>query len=106
LCAPAEQVGRIEHEELLNALSKLEPEQREAVTLVGASGLSYEEVSEICNCPIGTVKSRVHRARVHLAKLLSIEHFNDLNGDPLAAALSAQSSRKGGWSSEYPGRRG
>src|SRR6266511_993438 len=68
-----EQAGRLEFEELPGALAKLPPDQREALILVGASGLSYEEAAQICGCPIGTIKSRVNRARGRLAELLSIE---------------------------------
>jgi RNA polymerase sigma-70 factor (ECF subfamily) len=55
------------------ALFKLAPEQREALMLVGASGLSYEDAAEICNCAVGTMKSRVNRARNKLASMLSME---------------------------------
>ena len=46
------------------------PDQREALILVGASGFSYEEAAEICGCAVGTIKSRVNRARTRLAELL------------------------------------
>jgi len=52
------------------ALQQLSPERREAVLLIGASGFSYEEAAEIAGCPIGTMKSRVARARADLAQLL------------------------------------
>jgi RNA polymerase sigma-70 factor (ECF subfamily) len=55
------------------ALYKLAPEQREALMLVGASGLSYEDAAEICACAVGTMKSRVNRARNKLAAMLSME---------------------------------
>lgn len=55
------------------ALLKLAPERREAVLLVGASGFSYEEAAEIAHCPIGTMKSRVARARADLARMLESE---------------------------------
>ena len=42
------------------ALSKLPPDQREALILVGASGFSYEEAAAICECAVGTIKSRVY----------------------------------------------
>ena len=45
------------------ALQQLLPDQREALILIGGSGLSYEEAAEICGCAVGTVKSRVSRAR-------------------------------------------
>lgn len=55
---------------LRNGLARLPDEQREALILVGAGGLSYEEASVVCGCAIGTVKSRVSRARKALAEIL------------------------------------
>jgi RNA polymerase sigma-70 factor (ECF subfamily) len=49
------------------ALQKLPVEQREALILVGAAGFSYEEAAETCGCAVGTMKSRVSRARSGLA---------------------------------------
>jgi RNA polymerase sigma-70 factor (ECF subfamily) len=50
-------------DELRLALGSLPDEQREALVLVGAGGFAYEEAADICNCAVGTVKSRVSRAR-------------------------------------------
>ncbi len=50
-------------DELRQALTMLPSEQREALILVGAGGFAYEEAAEICGCAVGTVKSRVSRAR-------------------------------------------
>jgi RNA polymerase sigma-70 factor, ECF subfamily len=66
-----EQDSRIEFEEFRVALAKLRPEEREALILVGASGFSYEEAAAICDCAVGTIKSRVNRARTRLSKLTS-----------------------------------
>ena len=52
------------------AFWQLAPEHREVLTLVGASGMSYEEAAAICRCPIGTVKSRVSRGRRELKEML------------------------------------
>ena len=52
------------------ALHELPDEHREALVLVGAAGLTYEEAAEICGCAVGTIKSRVNRARTRLLKLL------------------------------------
>ena len=54
------------------ALQRLPGDQREALILIGASGLSYKEAAGICGCAIGTMKSRVNRARSRLAEMLSI----------------------------------
>ena len=55
------------------ALGALPDEHREALILVGAAGLSYEEAAEICGCAVGTIKSRVSRARTKMARLLSLD---------------------------------
>lgn len=54
------------------ALVRLPEEQREALIMIGAMGLSYEEAAEICHVAIGTMKSRVNRARIRLADLLGL----------------------------------
>src|SRR6202007_874086 len=53
-----EQHSRVEFEEFRVALAKLPPDQREALLLVGATGFSYEEAAAICECAVGTIKSR------------------------------------------------
>jgi RNA polymerase sigma-70 factor (ECF subfamily) len=68
------------------ALAKLPEEQREVLIMVGATGLSYEEAAEICGVAIGTIKSRVNRARTKLAELLSIGGADDLGPDRTSAA--------------------
>jgi RNA polymerase sigma-70 factor (ECF subfamily) len=57
-------------DELRLGLGMLPPEQREALILVGAGGFAYEEAAEICGCAVGTVKSRVSRARKALQTIL------------------------------------
>jgi len=64
------QYGSLDLQDFKRALDKLPPDQREAIILIGASGFSYEEAAEICRCAIGTIKSRVSRARSHLQTLL------------------------------------
>src|SRR3981189_66825 len=84
-----EQTGRVEFEEFRVALAKLPPDQREALILVGASGFSYEEAAHICGCAVGTIKSRVNRARTRLAELMAIESVDDFGPDrELKAVLS------------------
>ncbi len=70
---PAEQNGHLDMADLRIALDKLPEDQREAIILVGASGFSYEEAAEICSVAVGTVKSRVNRARARLSVLLKLE---------------------------------
>jgi RNA polymerase sigma-70 factor (ECF subfamily) len=66
-----EQPGRLDLEDLRRALARLPADLRSALTLVGASGFSYGEAAAICGCAVGTVKSRVNRARARLAKQLA-----------------------------------
>lgn len=68
---PGSQESQLDMADLRIALQQLPEDQREAVVLVGASGFSYQEVADICRVPVGTVKSRVNRARNKLAVLLS-----------------------------------
>jgi len=57
-------------DELRRALAELPDDQREAIVLVGAGGFAYEEAAQICGCAVGTIKSRVSRARKALAMML------------------------------------
>lgn len=77
---PGGQEGQLDMTELRIALQHLPDDQREAVVLVGASGFSYQEVAEICGVPVGTVKSRVNRARNKLAALLGHAPRGDTGG--------------------------
>jgi RNA polymerase sigma-70 factor (ECF subfamily) len=93
LTSHPEQHGRLELTEFREALAKLPEEQREALILVGASGFSYEEAAEICGCAIGTVKSRVNRARTRLAELMSIQGVDDFGPDHETRAVLAGNRR-------------
>lgn len=73
-------------DELRLALSNLPDEQREALILVGAGGFAYEEAAEICNCAVGTVKSRVSRARRALHGILESGAFSH-DGRPADDAM-------------------
>jgi RNA polymerase sigma-70 factor (ECF subfamily) len=64
------QPGAADLEDFKVAFAQLSDDHREVLTLVGAAGASYEEAAEICGCAVGTVKSRVNRARARLAELL------------------------------------
>jgi RNA polymerase sigma-70 factor (ECF subfamily) len=59
------------------ALKQLPDEHREALILVGAAGLTYDEAAEICGCALGTIKSRVNRARARLLRLMDAEEASD-----------------------------
>ncbi len=64
------QEARSDLADLQSQLFALPPLLREALVLVGAQGMSYEEAAAICNVPVGTVKARVSRARRQLAGML------------------------------------
>lgn len=70
--------GRLQMREFNEAFAQLPDEQREALILVGAGGFSYEEAAEMCNVRVGTVKSRVNRARNRLTDLLDISEDDAL----------------------------
>lgn len=78
-----DQVVSLEQRELRQALDRLPDPMREALYLVFASGLSYPEAAQICGCAVGTIKSRVHRARIMLGRMLSVENPADLFQDPI-----------------------
>lgn len=78
-------------DELRQGLSMLPAEQREALILVGAGGFAYEEAAEICNCAVGTVKSRVSRARRALQAILesgAYDRDGAAAGDAMRAILA------------------
>jgi RNA polymerase sigma-70 factor (ECF subfamily) len=76
-----EQNSHLQFEEFRAALGQLPIDQCEALVLVGASGFSYEQAAEICGCAIGTIKSRVNRARSRLAEIMAIENADDFGPD-------------------------
>jgi RNA polymerase sigma-70 factor (ECF subfamily) len=76
--------------ELRRGLDMLKDDQREAIILVGASGLSYEEAAEICDCAVGTIKSRVSRARKALETIMNSGNFDsDADGVRAVDAMDA-----------------
>jgi RNA polymerase sigma-70 factor (ECF subfamily) len=82
-----EQDSRVEHSELAAMLLRLPAEQREALLLVGGSGLSQEDAAKTCGVAVGTIKSRVHRARLRLSNMMHLDN-DELNvaiNEPFAA---------------------
>ena len=71
VAVPAEQHAHLDLKDLSNALAELPVDQREALILVGAEGFSYEDAASISGCAVGTVKSRVNRARAKLTELMN-----------------------------------
>lgn len=82
-----EQIPHLDFEDFRLALSQLPSDQREAILLIGASGFSYEEAASICECAVGTIKSRVNRARIRLATLLNAGDVGDLGPDNMTRAI-------------------
>ena len=75
-------------DEMRQALGMLPTEQREALILVGAGGFAYEEAAEICQCAVGTVKSRVSRARRAVQAILQAGAYRR-DGLPAGEAMKS-----------------
>lgn len=91
------QEGHMQFQDFRAALDRLAPDHREALILVGASGLSYEDAAALAKCAVGTMKSRVNRARARLAELLAVPSDNHLEPDMAwdAAVDASWSARSG-----------
>jgi RNA polymerase sigma-70 factor (ECF subfamily) len=85
LVAMPDQLAHLDLADFRAFLDRLPPDQREALVLIGASGFSYEEAAEICACAVGTIKSRVNRARRRLMDLLSLSSVEDFGPEPEVA---------------------
>ena len=66
--------------ELNVLLDQLDPDRREALVLTQILGLPYAEAAEVCGCPVGTIRSRIARARADLDLLLAGEQRRDDTG--------------------------
>ena len=86
LAVMPEQGARLDFTDMQAALARFSVEQREALLLVAAEGLSYEEAAQICGTNLGTIKSRINRARARLAELLDLVPDEDLGPDRLVQA--------------------
>jgi RNA polymerase sigma-70 factor, ECF subfamily len=91
LAVAPEQGSYLELGDLQKALGKLSVEQREAILLIGAEGLTYEETAEICGTKVGTIKSRVNRARKRLEELLGYDDADEVG--PGATVLAVLADR-------------
>jgi RNA polymerase sigma-70 factor (ECF subfamily) len=78
---PGNQEDKLLSREVLHLMDKLKPSQRETLLLICASGLSYEEASAALGCSVGTVKSRLWRARRHMQMLIMGEEGTELAPD-------------------------
>lgn len=79
-----EQHGHMDMQDFRAALTQLPDDQREALILVGAAGFSYEEAAEISGCAVGTIKSRVNRARTRIATMLGLDPDDGAEGEGLS----------------------
>jgi RNA polymerase sigma-70 factor, ECF subfamily len=85
-----DQLAHLDLADFRAQLDRLPADQREALVLIGASGFSYEEAAEICGCAVGTIKSRVNRARHRLMELLALSSVEEFGPDPaLSESISA-----------------
>lgn len=89
LSTPPAQEHAIALSEFQVALDTLPDDQREALILVGAAGFAYEEAAEICGCAVGTIKSRVSRARTRLAAVMGMTE------EPESTIAGAEPARTG-----------
>ena len=71
MSAGPNQESVVEYNEVASALMRMSPEHREILVLVSAAGLSYEEAADVCGCAVGTIKSRLNRARRELRQVLA-----------------------------------
>ncbi len=89
LVAMPNQLAHLDLADFRAHLDRLPADQREALILIGASGFSYEEAAEICGCAVGTIKSRVNRARQRLMEQLSLSSAADFSTGPAAPKAAA-----------------
>ncbi|WP_050927952.1 RNA polymerase sigma factor [Aestuariivita boseongensis] len=71
--------GKLVLRDFSQAFDQLTDDQREALVLVGAQGFSYEEAAETCGVALGTIKSRVNRARARLIELMDMDETESID---------------------------
>jgi RNA polymerase sigma-70 factor, ECF subfamily len=86
LMVQPEQESKLMLDDLHEALAYLSQEQRKALLLVVEQGETYEDAATLCGVAVGTLKSRVNRARTQLAAMLQMENRHDLGPDRLMQA--------------------
>jgi RNA polymerase sigma-70 factor, ECF subfamily len=87
------QSGHMDMIDFERVFASLPDDQKEALILIGAEGFSYEEAALMCGCAVGTVKSRVNRARTKLCDLLGVDGAADFGPEPAARGRAAASGR-------------
>jgi RNA polymerase sigma-70 factor (ECF subfamily) len=85
-----EQESKLQMNDVQRALDKLAPEHREILLMIGVAELSYEEAAQILDVAVGTVKSRLNRARAKLAEHLGLKDTAELGADPLISGIAAK----------------
>lgn len=88
------QESTVTMQDVQKALNKLAPEHREILLMIGITELSYEEAAQVCGIAVGTVKSRLTRARAKLAEHLGLTGFNEVADDLLTSAPTARKEIK------------
>lgn len=83
------QNGHMDFLDFAEAFEKLPDDQREALILIGAEGFSYEEAALMCGCAVGTIKSRVNRARNKLLELMHLDETADFDPDRFAQSVTS-----------------
>ncbi len=91
LAVHPEQHGHMDMCELHDALKQLKDDQREALILVCAAGMSYEEAAAISGCAVGTIKSRVNRGRAKLSEIMGITSAEEFGPDAATEAILNES---------------
>jgi RNA polymerase sigma-70 factor (ECF subfamily) len=86
LTVPPDQQEHVQFQDFSRAFLELPSRQREALLLVAAQGLSYDEAAQVCGVATGTLKSRVSRARAKLCQVLELRGTEDLGPDQFTRA--------------------
>jgi RNA polymerase sigma-70 factor (ECF subfamily) len=91
LATPPEQAGRLDLKDVRSAIDRLPPAMREALILVVIENLTHDEAAVVMNCRIGTVKSRVWRAREQLVRVLGYTGSEFGSDGVMLSALAGRS---------------
>lgn len=100
--ATGDMAGRID---LLDALARLAQHRREALVLTAVVGLSYADAAAVCGCPVGTIRSRVARARGDLTRALSLAPTANARPDAMTTTTADADDSAGNFprpSRDYP----
>ncbi|MFT3731254.1 MAG: sigma-70 family RNA polymerase sigma factor [Hyphomicrobium sp.] len=89
---PPPQLAQLEFEDMQRALMRLTPDHREALLLITAEGFSYEDAARVCGCAVGTMKSRVNRARSRLLEEMTGEVTEASPGNDQGSVKSSSGS--------------